>query len=63
MHASHNFGGKSQAASFGLKKTMKNWHFFTCKMNVTVIIKNNFKFDNIQMFYTKDPSAYTNCHF
>ena len=50
-------GEKSQVVSFGPKESIKCCQFVTCKMNVAVIVKNSFKFDNSQMFYTKAPLA------
>ena len=34
-----------------LKESIGRWQFVTCKINVAVIIKNSFKFDNFQMIY------------
>ena len=65
LRANHKFlGGRIEEvrllASFGLKESTKRWHFVTSRMNVTVFIRNSFKSDNFQMFYTKAPLACNN---
>ena len=45
------FGGGVNLFPFALKKSM----------SVPVIIRISFKFENIQMFYTKAPFACDNC--
>ena len=46
-----------------LKKSLMENFIFCAVMNVTVIMRNTFKFDNFQMFHTKAPLACTNSHF
>ena len=47
------WGRKIQVVFFGLKESV-------CKMDITVIFRNNFKFDKSEMSYTKSHLACAN---